>query len=98
MKVKGNPLVDINKPVKIDDDVYGPLRGIHIVSSVIHSYEPGLDGYTTFVYCTGLEDRSISGLQGAGVQPQRFHGIYPAIVNDINDPDKKGRVNLTPVA
>ena len=95
MRVKGNPLIDINKPIKVYDDVYGPLKGIHIVSSVLHVFEPGLDGYTTTIYCTGLEDRSMSGLQGGGVPPQRFHGIYPAIVNDIADPEKKGRVNLT---
>lgn len=95
MRVKGNPLVDINKAIKIDDDVYGPLRGTQIVSSVVHTYEPDLDGYTTSVFCTGLEDRSMSGLQGSGTPPPRFHGVYPAIVNDINDPEKKGRVNLT---
>jgi uncharacterized protein involved in type VI secretion and phage assembly len=91
--VRGNPLVKLNRLIQVED--FADASGIHTVSAVTHVFDPSAGGFTTDIYCTGLDDRSLGNLAVKGPPPQRFHGVYPAIVSDINDPKKLGRVKLS---
>lgn len=93
MVVRGNPLVKLNRLIKVED--FGDASGIHTVSAVTHIFDPSAGGFTTEVFCTGLDDRSLGNLARSAPPPQRFHGVYPAIVSDISDPKKLGRVKLS---
>ncbi len=92
MTVRGNPFADLNARFEVNN--VNP-NGKFIISAVRHVYEPDLGGYTTDVYSTGLEDRSILGLSGVTTPAPMYPGVYPAIVSNIADPEKKGRVALT---
>jgi len=93
MVVRGNPLVKLNRLIKLDD--LGDVSGIHTVSGVVHVFDPSAGGFSTQILCTGLDDRSLGGLMGAGKPAEKFHGVYPAIVSDIKDPQHLGRVKVT---
>ena len=93
--VRGNPLVKTNAVIYLDCGPYAAPNGAHSVSSFTHVYDPSLDGFTTTIYCSGIEDRSLGGLNGNGEPAGRFHGVYPAIVSSVEDPEQKGRVSLT---
>lgn len=93
--VRGNPLVKTNAVIYLDCGPYAAPNGAHTVSAFTHVYDPGLDGFTTTIYCSGNEDRSLGGLNGNGEPASRFHGVYPAIVSSVEDPLKKGRVSLS---
>lgn len=93
MIVRGNPLVKLNRLIKVDD--FGDASGIHTVSAISHVFDPSAGGFTTEILCTGLDDRSLGNLAMHSPPPQRFHGVYPAVVNDINDPKKLGRVKVS---
>jgi hypothetical protein len=91
--VRGTPLVKLNRLIKLEE--CGDLSGIHTVSGILHIFDPGAGGFTTEVFCTGLDDRNLGSLASHIKQPERFYGIYPAVVSDIKDPKKLGRVKLT---
>lgn len=91
--VRGTPLVKLNRLIKLQD--CGDLSGIHTVSGVLHVFDPSQGGFTTEVFCTGLDDRNLGSLATNAKPAERFYGIYPAVVSDINDPKKLGRVKLT---
>lgn len=93
--VRGNPLVKVNAVIYLDCGAYAAPNGAHSVSAFTHVYDPSLDGFTTTIYCSGIEDRSLGGLNGNGEPAGRFHGVYPAIVSSVEDPEKKGRVSLS---
>ena len=91
--VRGNPLVKLNRLIKVED--FGDASGIHTVSGISHVFDPSAGGFTTEVLCSGLDDRTFGNLAMKAPPPQRFHGVYPAIVSDIDDPKKLGRVKLS---
>lgn len=91
--VRGNPLVKLNRLIKVED--FDDASGIHTVSAVTHVFDPSAGGFSTEIYCTGLDDRTLGNIAVNAPPLQRFHGIYPAIVSDINDPKKLGRVKLS---
>ena len=91
--VRGTPLVKLNRLIKLED--CGDLSGIHTVSGVVHVFDPSQGGFTTEVFCTGLDDRNLGSLATNAKPAERFYGIYPAIVSDIKDPKGLGRVRLT---
>lgn len=90
--VRGNPRVKLNRLIKLDRA--GDATGLHTVSGIHHVFEPSAGGYTTEIFCTGLDDRTIGGLAGSGRPAPRFHGIYPGTVTDIDDPQRLGRVRV----
>lgn len=92
MVVRGNPLIKLNRLIQLDD--LGDVSGIHTVSGIVHVFDPSAGGFSTQVLCTGLDDRSLGGLMGAGKPAEKFHGVYPAVVSDIKDPQNLGRVKL----
>jgi phage protein D len=91
--VRGNPLVKLNRLIKVED--FGDASGIHTVSGISHVFDPSAGGFTTEVLCSGLDDRTFGNLAMKAPPPPRFHGVYPAIVSDIDDPKKLGRVKLS---
>ena len=91
--VRGNPLVKLNRLIKLEE--CGDLSGIHTVSGVQHVFDPSAGGFTTEVFCTGLDDRNLGSLTATTKPAERFYGIYPAVVSDIKDPKHQGRVKLT---
>ncbi|MDA0312920.1 MAG: phage baseplate assembly protein V, partial [Gemmatimonadetes bacterium] len=93
MLVRGNPLVKLNRLIEVED--FGDASGIHTVSGISHIFDPSAGGFTTEVLCTGLDDRTLGNLAMYAPPPQRFHGVYPAVVNDINDPKGRGRVKVS---
>ncbi|MBM3670002.1 MAG: VgrG-related protein [Actinobacteria bacterium] len=92
MIVRGNPLVKLNRLIQLTD--LGDVSGIHTVSGVVHVFDPSAGGFSTQILCTGLDDRSLGGLMGAGKPAEKLHGVYPAVVSDIKDPQNLGRVKL----
>jgi hypothetical protein len=92
MIVRGNPLVKLNRLIQLTD--LGDVSGIHTVSGIVHVFDPSAGGFSTQILCTGLDDRSLGGLMGAGKPAEKFHGVYPAIVSDIKDPQNLGRIKL----
>lgn len=93
MIVRGNPLVKLNRLIKVDD--FGDASGIHTVSAIAHIFDPSAGGFTTEISCTGLDDRTLGSLAMHAPPPQRFHGVYPAVVSDIDDPKRLGRVKVS---
>lgn len=74
----------------------GLLTGEYVVTSAQHSFMPAMGGYRTTFTCSGHEDRSLMGLgDGAGITMPRLHGVYSAIVTDVEDPEGLGRVLLS---
>jgi hypothetical protein len=93
MIVRGNPLVKLNRLIELED--FGDASGIHTVSGLLHVFDPSAGGFSTEIFCTGLDDRSLGGLMGAGKPAEKFTGVYPGVVSDVNDPQKLGRVKVT---
>jgi phage protein D/phage baseplate assembly protein gpV len=76
-----------------------PFDGSYVLTSTRHTYDvDDFDGYVTNFTISGRQERSLLGLVGggsAGSSDSRISGVVPALVNDINDPDKQLRVRLT---
>lgn len=72
-----------------------PFQGKYVLTTTRHLFSEEA-GYTTAFTVSGRSDHSLLGLTG-GAQSgeQRAHGLLPAIVNDIQDPQGLGRVRLT---
>lgn len=77
----------------------GRFDGKYTISSARHVFDK--KGYHTFFTISGELDRSLHGLangsngaDGPGGAYQRFDGVYPAVVTNIEDPDKLGRIKL----
>jgi uncharacterized protein involved in type VI secretion and phage assembly len=90
--VRGHPAARLNEAIYLDDAL--TLEGNFVATAVTHQFG-GEDGFITTIYCTGIEDRTLAGLQGEIPGRTKLNGVYPAIVNSVEDPQKKGRVNLT---
>jgi len=93
--MRGNPFAMPNFAIGLSDA--GVLTGEYTITAATHTYMPSLFGYRTHVVCSGMEDRTLAGLQGAAeTRPtSKLHGVYPAIVTDSEDPEQMGRVLLS---
>lgn len=92
----GNPKLRPGVPVALSD-TGKPFEGKYTVTSVRHSFGDGRH-YEATVTVSGRQWRSLFGLSsgggGTGTGP-RLPGVANAVVNDVNDPLKQGRVKLT---
>ena len=72
-----------------------PFDGKYVITSSRHTYDAH-EGYTTWFTVSGRQERSLLGLvNGSGSSAsQRVAGVVPALVDDVNDPDKQGRVRV----
>lgn len=90
--VRGHPAAKLNEAIYLDDALL--LEGKYLVSAVTHEFG-GEDGFVTTIYCTGAEDRSLMGLAGDVSRRPSLDGVYPAVVNSLDDPQGRGRITLT---
>lgn len=91
---KGNPKLRAGAAVALAG-VGDPFSGKYTLTTTRHLFsEQG--GYTTEFTASGRQDRSLYGLVNRGHGGDRpVHGLVPAIVSDVRDPMKLGRVKLT---
>ncbi|MEU9955889.1 VgrG-related protein [Streptomyces sp. NPDC050982] len=92
--VRGNPKLRPGVPVTLSD-VGDPFQGKYTATSVRHVFGDG-QHYESWVTFSGRQWRSLYGLAsggGSAAEP-RMPGVANAIVTNVQDPDKQGRVKL----
>ncbi|MET9762123.1 VgrG-related protein [Streptomyces sp. NPDC006372] len=91
---RGNPKLRPGVPVALAD-VGVPFEGKYTVTSVRHDFGDGKH-YEAWVTVSGRQWRSLYGLaSGGGSQTApRMPSVANALVTDVNDPLKQGRVRL----
>jgi uncharacterized protein involved in type VI secretion and phage assembly len=88
-KLKSGVAVHISK---VDPD----LEGKWVITAARHEFGNG--PYRTFLEFSGRQDRSLLGLAGGAGSNESVRSVYPgvvtAVVTDIEDKDKQGRVKV----
>ncbi len=91
---KGNPKLRAGAAVALVN-VAEPFLGKYTLTSTRHLFSEQA-GYTTAFAVSGRQERSLHGLvSGGGGGTRSAPGLAPAIVSDVRDPQKLGRVRLT---
>jgi uncharacterized protein involved in type VI secretion and phage assembly len=93
---RGNPKLRAGTPVSLSA-VGKPFEGKYTLSATRHLFSQD-GGYTTLFTVSGRQERSLYGLAGGGHQRNGRHavsGLVPAVVSDVRDPRKLGRVKVT---
>ncbi|WP_329366646.1 VgrG-related protein [Streptomyces sp. NBC_00669] len=97
--VHGNPKLRPGVPVALAD-VGTPFEGKYTVTAARHTFGEGRH-YETWLTVSGRQWRSLYGLasggsggSGGGAGAARLPGVANALVTDIKDPLKQGRVKL----
>lgn len=94
---RGNPRLRAGRAVSLGL-VGSPFDGKYTLSTTRHVYDPK-DGYVVWFTVSGRQERSLLGLvagatgNGLGVAVP-IHGVVPAVVTDVNDPEKRCRVKV----
>ncbi|WP_327177133.1 VgrG-related protein [Streptomyces sp. NBC_01335] len=90
---RGNPKLRPGIPVALAD-VGKPFEGKYTATSVRHLFGDGRH-YETWVTVSGRQWRSLYGLTSGGSETApRLPSVANALVTDVNDPLKQGRVKL----
>src|SRR5262249_36521458 len=91
--VHGNPKLRPDVPVLLTD-VGQPFEGKYTLTGVRHTFERGRP-YRTRVTVSGRQSRSLYGLASGGTATApRLPSVANALVTDVRDPEKLGRVRL----
>ncbi|MBY8840846.1 VgrG-related protein [Streptomyces sp. SP2-10] len=91
--VRGNPRLRPGVPVALAD-VGAPFEGKYTATSVRHVFGDGTH-YETWVTVSGRQWRSLYGLASGGADTgPRLPSVANALVTDVQDPLKQGRVKL----
>ncbi|MFC4909634.1 VgrG-related protein [Actinomadura gamaensis] len=91
--VRGDPKLRPGLPVALNG-IGKPFEGKYTVTTVRHVFAGG-ERYESHVTVTGRQHRSLFGLASGGGQPApRMDGVAIAIVTDVQDPQRQGRVRL----
>ena len=93
---KGNPRLRAGAAVTLTG-VAEPFTGKYTLTSTRHLFSDQ-GGYTTAFTVSGRQERSLYGLVSGGSaasSPRVTGGLVPAIVSDVRDPLKSGRVRVT---
>jgi phage protein D len=93
----GDPALKAGVPVSVGG--VGRFSGRYVLTHTRHTFDDR--GYTTWFQVTGQQDRSLLGLVGgahswrktAGSE-RRIYGLVPAIVTNVDDPQKLCRVKI----
>lgn len=94
---RGNPKLRAGRAVSLGL-VGAPFDGKYTLSTTRHVFDPK-DGYVVWFTVSGRQERSVLGLvagatgKGPGA-PAPVHGVVPAVVTDVNDPEKQCRVKV----
>ena len=90
---RGNP--DLKAGGKVSLEGLGaPFEGLYTITTARHRFDP-TTGYTTAIAVTGKQDRSLLGLASGGARSRQTPpGVVIAVVTDVNDPEKRGRVKI----
>ena len=90
---RGNPELRPGVPVALAD-VGDPFEGKYTVTAARHTFGDGRH-YETLLTVSGRQWRSLYGLTSGGASATpRLPGVANALVTDIKDPLKQGRVKL----
>lgn len=90
---QGNPALKAGGKVKLED-LGEQFDGTYTITSARHRFDP-TTGYTTTLTVTGKQDRSLLGLTSGGARSRRTPpSVVIALVTDVKDPDKLGRVKV----
>ncbi|WP_067463756.1 VgrG-related protein [Actinomadura macra] len=94
-EVRGDPKLRPGLPVAVNK-VGQPFEGKYTVTTARHVFMAG-DRYETWLTVSGRQHRSLFGLASGGGAPAapKMHGVVTAVVTDIQDPQRQGRVKLT---
>ncbi|MCS7477626.1 VgrG-related protein [Umezawaea endophytica] len=90
---RGNPKLRAGAAVALVN-VGEPFVGKYTLTSTRHLFTADV-GYSTEFTVSGRQERSLYGLANGGGPATRQAGVVPAIVSDVKDPAKLGRVKLT---
>ncbi|MEU6406411.1 VgrG-related protein [Streptomyces sp. NPDC046985] len=91
--VRGNPKLRPGVPVALAD-VGTPFEGKYTATSVRHVFGDGMH-YEAWVTVSGRQWRSLYGLSSGGADTApRLPSVANALVTDVGDPLKQGRVKL----
>jgi phage protein D/phage baseplate assembly protein gpV len=94
----GNPKLRAGAAVSLGS-IGQPFEGKYVLTTTRHVYTP-TTGYTTWFTVSGKQERSLLGLaagSGTGVASPggpRIAGVVNALVTDVRDPERLGRVRL----
>lgn len=92
---KGNPMLRAGSSVSLSG-VGTPFEGKYTLSTTRHLFTQET-GYTTLFTVSGRQERSLYGLATGGHERngrRAVAGLVPALVTDVRDPDKGGRVKV----
>jgi phage protein D/phage baseplate assembly protein gpV len=70
-----------------------PFDGKYVVTCSTHTYD-NEEGYVTNFVVSGRQPRSLLSLAGGSSDDASISGVVPAIVDDVDDPKKLGRVRV----
>ncbi|MFF0086983.1 VgrG-related protein [Streptomyces canus] len=90
--VDGNPELRPGVPVALNG-AGTPFEGRYTVTGVRHVFTSGQQ-YTTWVQVSGRQFRSLYGLAAGSQEVPTMPGVVVAVVSNIKDPLKMGRVKL----
>jgi uncharacterized protein involved in type VI secretion and phage assembly len=95
----GNPDLRAGVAVSVAG-VGSPFDGSYVLTSCRHTYDP-TNGYETGFRVSGRQNRTMLGLVHGGPGGQGgtgrhgVSGVVPALVSNLDDPDKLGRMKVT---
>lgn len=90
---RGNPRLRAGTAVALTN-VGEPFAGKYTLTGTRHLFTEQ-SGYTTEFTVSGRQERSLYGLANGGTGGAASRGLVPAVVSDVRDPAKTGRVKLT---